>query len=99
MYIPSFLIILPCLASFGLSGVRYYEANPDDRLTDRRFVLAAGSVATMFAFLMSRIIWPAEYWLPAAFLLFALCLLGRAVWMFRQPLHPPAIPVQTPTTG
>ncbi len=99
MYIPSFLIILPCLVSFVLSGARYYEANPDNRLTDRRFVMAAGAVATIFAFLMSRIVWPAEAWLPVAFLLFALCLLGFAIRMFRQPLHPPAMPVQTPTRG
>ena len=99
MHIPSFRIILPCLVSFGLAGFRYYEANPDDRLTDRRFVLAAGSIAAIFAFLMSRVIWPDETWIPVGFLLVALCLLGLAVRMFRQPLHPPEEPAQRPTTG
>ena len=98
MYIPIFLIVLPCLASFLLAAIRYYEANPDNRLTDRRFVMAAGSVATMFTFLLSRAFWPSEAWLPVAFLLFALCLLGLAIRMFRQPLHPLAAPAQTPTT-
>ena len=99
MYIPSFLIVLPCLASFLLAAIRYYEANPDNRLTDRRFVMAAGSIATMLAFLLSRAFWRAEAWLPVAFLLFALCLLGLAIRMFRQPLHPLAAPAQTPTAG
>ncbi len=99
MYIPNVLVILPCLVSFGLCALRYYQANPDNRLTDRRFVVSSGAVATIFAFLLSRVIWPAEHWLPAAFLLLALCLLGIAVWLYRQPLHPPVIPVQTATRG
>ena len=99
MYIPSFVIVLPCLASFGLCGLRYYQADPDNRLTDRRFVAGSTAVATIFVFLVARVFWPGVDLLPVGFLLFALCLLGYAVRMFRQPLFPPEEPVQTPTPG
>ena len=99
MHIPNFLIILPCLASFGLCGLRYYQADPERRLTDHRFVAGSAAILTIFVFLMARVFWPRVDSLPAGFLLFALCLLGYAVWMFRQPLYPPAEPVPTPITG
>jgi hypothetical protein len=92
MYVPSFLVVLPCLAAFVLSAQRYYVANPENRITDRRFLLSVLAVATIFAFMLARVFWPNEARVSEAFLLFALSLLGVAIWMFRQPLHPPAKP-------
>ena len=99
MFVPSFLVVLPCLACFLLCGVRYYQANPERRLTDHRFVVSAAAVATVFAFLLARIVWPHLGLLPAGFLLLALGWLGCGVWIFRQPLQPAKAPVPTQITG
>ena len=44
MHIPSFLIVPGFLLAFALFCWEYYVENPDDRLTDRRFLLAAASL-------------------------------------------------------
>lgn len=96
MSIPSFVIILPCLAGFLLCILRYYQADPVNRLTDRQFVTGSAAVATILGYLVSGIVWPDAGMLPAGFLVLALGLLGYAVRLFRQPLHPPT---PTPTPG
>jgi hypothetical protein len=99
MNIPSFVIILPCLACFLLCALRYYQADPVNRLTDRRFVTGCAAVLTIIIYLLARIAWPDGDMLPMAFLLLALGLLCYAVRLFRGPLHPPEAASPAPTTG
>lgn len=89
MHIPNFLIALPCLFAFLLSLIRYYQADPLNRFTDRRFLTACAAIVTLIANVATRARWPGEPRFAPAFLLLALCLLGYAVWLLRAPLHPP----------
>ena len=99
MYIPGFVVVLPCLASFLLSGFCYYELDPVNRLTDRHFVTGCAAVLAIIVFVLARILWPEMALLPAGFLLLALGLFGYAIRLLRQFLYPPAKPVQTLPTG
>ena len=99
MYIPSFVVVLPCLASFLMSGFCYYELDPVNRLTDRHFVTGCAAVLAIIVFVLARGFFPEIALLPAGFLLLALALLGYSVRLLRQFLSPPAKPVQTLPTG
>jgi hypothetical protein len=95
MFIPSFVIVLPCLASFLLSGACYYQIDPVKRVMERHFLACLGSILTIFVFVMARQLWPQFSLLPIGFLLFALGLLGYSTWLFRRMRNP----AQTLPTG
>ena len=99
MYIPSVLIVLPCLACFALCAFRYYQLDPENRLTDRHFVTSFTALLTIVVYLIARIGWPDVWLLPVGFLLLALGLLGYAVWLFRRKPPAPEKPAQTLRMG
>jgi predicted PurR-regulated permease PerM len=88
MFVPSFVIVLPCIASFLLSGACYYLLDPPNRVLERHFLASSGSILTMIVYVMARQLWPQFGLLPVVFLLLALALLGYSTWLFRRMRNP-----------
>ena len=96
MFVPSFIIVLPCIASFLLSGSCYYLLDPPNRVLERHFIVSAASILTIVVFVLARQLWPQVVLLPVGFLPVALGLLGYSAWLFRRMRNPPT---QTLPTG
>jgi hypothetical protein len=81
MIIPTYFIIPPAILALLLYLVLYYKRNPDNRLTDLRFLLAFCCFLVV-AGQMFVIVQSYQGTVPSvALCLAALGLLGTAVWM------------------
>jgi hypothetical protein len=84
MHVPAFLIA-PCfLAAFALFCWQYYVGNPDNRLTDHRFLLAAASLASALIYVSLNAAFPALTGVSVLFFAMAAALLVFSVLMTRR---------------
>jgi hypothetical protein len=89
MHIPAFLIA-PCfLAAFALFCWQYYVGNPDSRLTDHRFLLAAGTLALALIYVALNAAFPALTGISVLFFAVAAALLVLSVLMTRRSRRKP----------
>jgi hypothetical protein len=83
MHVPDAAIMPIFVAAFMLSIWQYYVANPEKRVSDRRFLLAAAALAAALLYLVLRAFYPDVAFGPV-FLGAAAVLLGCSLMMLRR---------------
>lgn len=84
MAIPSFVIVLPFLASFVMGGVRFYIDEGVDGVANPSFILAAVAILLAFFYIMLVALIEPILWVSLLFLLLALASLAIAVQRVRH---------------
>jgi len=84
MAIPSFVIVLPLLASFVMCGVRFYCDEGANGVANPSFILAAVTVLLAFFYIMLIALIAPILWVSLLFLLLALASLAIGVHLVRH---------------
>ena len=84
MYIPGFLIVLPCIAAFVLSALMYYRTDPEKRLTDVRMLTMWAAILVILLYSAARVLVPGHDWVTVPFFLLGLATLAAAVQLTRR---------------
>ena len=91
MHIPTFLVMSLLLVAFASFCWQYYVGNPDNRVTDRRFMLAVTSLTLAISYVPVSLNIPAPVLAVTSMLFFAaaLTLLYLSVRIARQARRQP----------
>jgi amino acid transporter len=84
MIVPTYLIVPPAMAAMALYMLLYYVWNPENRITDRRFLLGLACVAVVVG-QMVMLILRIQQAIPSAILVLAAWgLLVFAIWSWQR---------------
>jgi hypothetical protein len=90
MAIPSFVIVLPFLASFLMCAVRYYHEDATVRPTHPAFLVGASAVLLTIIYVMLMAIAGAILWVSLLFMVLAFASLALGVRLLRRKPPSPA---------